>query len=217
MHRFLPFAALLVACGPAEDTNGGFTTSTGATGEGSCVEVDSRALTVDEDVGDPLFMSAQNVLDELTGVTNTTNVLTWPDELTTSLEIEFFYTDGDVRYVERDNDGVLAPEDMAWCFITIEIDGEVTFASGDGAFDETFPATLQAKGRREGLFRAEVDMGSLGGTWTPADSGIDSTADLTLEWLGDITNLGSEGEIVAHDGDTEYPVATWNPPPTQGR
>ncbi len=220
MIRSFPLALFLVACGPKEPDHQGFTTTHTGTGtEGHCEVLSETPLAVDEQVGDPMFFSAQDALDELTGVTNTTNVLEWPDGNSISVEVEFVYSGGAITHVERDNVGALTADELKRCFSAIEIEGDFTFVSGDGAFDEAFPGTLQAVKRRDGRFYAEIEEGSLGGTWTPDMSGI-TGADgaLTLAWDGDITNLGSSGEITAVDASgARYPVATWAPPPTQGR
>lgn len=220
MIRLVPLAVLLVACGPAEDTQSGFADIKKPSGSqpGTCDVVESVPLAVDEQVGDPMFFSAADALGELTGVTNTTNILTYPNEDTMGLEVEFVYTDGAINYVTRENNGVLTPDQISKCFDAIEIEGVFTFVSNDGVFNETFTGVLQATKRREGRFVVEHAQSAIGGTWTPETSGIDPVEhpDLTLEWDGQITNLGSEGVIRAYSGDYELDVASWNPPPTQG-
>lgn len=220
MLRLLPLVSLLVACGGGEDTHQGFTTNTTKTGSqaGSCVVLEERALAIDEFVTEPLSMAPEDVLVELTGVSNTTNVFTWPDENTIDLEIEFTYTDGPITYVARDNEGVLSPAELEYCFTAIEFEGSLTFTTGDGAFAETAPVTLQAKARRDGVIVFTIPQGSLGGSWTPDLSGIDAAAypNLDLLFEGDITNLGSSGTITGVSGSDELPVGTWSPPPTNG-
>lgn len=220
MTRMLPLAVLLVACGPAEDTNNGFTTGGNTTNDdGTCNVVEERQLAIDETIGNPMNFSAENMLGELTDVTNTTNVYVYPDTLSIDLYTEFLYTDGDVFYRVREKDGVLTQDELAACFTAIEVEGTIVFRTGDGAFDETFDVVFQAEERRLAHYVVDVDPASLGGTWTPEDSGLDSAelGTYTLRFSGSIGILGSEGEVFAitADGD-KHAVGTWEEPPTAG-
>lgn len=220
MLRLLPLVSLLVACGSGDDSNNGFTTTTtgNSTGEGTCVELERRTLAIDEFVTEPLNMAPEDALGELSGVSNTTAVFVYPDENSIGLDVAFTYTDGALSYVERDNEGVLPPDEAERCFTAIEIDGTLSFVSAGGEFNETVPVTLHAKARREGLMFFTIAESALVGTWTPALSGIDAAAfpNLQLDFEGKITNLGSEGTITGVSGSSEAPAGSWNPPPTQG-
>lgn len=220
MTRMLPLALLLVACGPEDDGHKGFTTGGNTTEtEGSCDVVEETPLAVDEAVGNPMNFAPQDALNELTGVTNTTNVYTFPDGLTVNLETGFLYDGGDCYYRIREKSGVLSQAELLACFTAIELEGQMFFQTGDGLFDETFDSVLQAEERRKAHFLTLVDPDTLTGTWTPADSGLDAAelGDFMLEFDGLIDPLGSEGTITAVSSDgSRTPVATWAPPPTQG-
>ena len=137
---------------------------------------------------------------------------------TIDLEIAFTYTDGALTYRERDNEGVLSPAELERCFTAIEIDGSLTFTTGDGAFAETTPVTLQAKARRDGVIYFTIAQDALAGAWTADLSGIDPVMypSLDLTFDGNISNLGSEGTITGVSGSDELPVGSWSPPPTNG-
>lgn len=217
MTRMLPLVALIAACGPGDDGPKGFTTTHSGTQDGSCDVLQERAAAVDEQVVAPLGFSAQNALDEITGVTNTTNIFEYPDTTTINLEIEFVYTGGPVTYVEREVVGVLPQNELDKCVTALEIEGTFSFMTGDGSFDEEFTGVLSAIKRREGVFAVELPS-PLTGTWTPEDSDIDSGAypGLVLELDGWIDPGGSGGEIVGVSGDDRVPAGTWAPPVSQG-
>ena len=219
MSRFLAIAVLLVACGPGDDGNDGFaTTSESVSTTGSCDVVETYTVMLDETVGEPgSQFTPQNALDELTGSTNTTSVLTWPDGLTMSLEVEFFYSGGSLTWYDRETNGVLSQEEIRNCYDAVEMEGDFTFVSGDGTFDEAFSGTLNATWREDSRFLVEFGQDELGGNWTPDLSGLDAgLTGATMRFDGGIDAVGSTGEIYAIDGDTVNPVATWSPPPTQG-
>ena len=218
IRAILPLGLLFaVACGGNDDdTDVPFTQGT-TTAEGVCEVLVEDALDV-ADVTD-LGYSAEQLLRDLENVR--VNTLEWVDGESDGLVMEMAYTGGQVTYYERSLSGNATAELVSECVTGLEFPVTMTFATDIGdAFDETFEVTMRTLRREEATWTITVDPGSLTGTWTPADSGIDDSAYtaglVVIEGVSD--EIGSGGTIKYHgtnaDGSiAKIAVATFDPPP----
>lgn len=204
--------AALTAC-----DDGGQTGDEGA----HCDPVESTTLGLDDD--SPLGFSGADVLAVAGG--EHTSTLRWAIGGTTALTVDVVH-DGTVKFVEYewvDDSG----QDIAAldCGDQLELGVTVSFATADGAFDESFVTRLDAvAGDAASLFE-ELDLDDLTGTYevtteTDTSDYDDVTAWLTVDfaaagWSGTVEGQGSGTDGSGPDGTAYaegFDIAEWPAP-----
>jgi hypothetical protein len=138
MRGWFGLAAFAIGCTGGGWNDGG---QFGEEGGARCEEASRTQLAADET--SPLGFAPQAILDLLVGPRDET--LTWASGGSTPLALEVV-PDGDYAYVEQEfvSDGSGA-EPALGCPNLVVVEGELTFATEDGAFDEHLPVVVQAE------------------------------------------------------------------------
>lgn len=125
----------------------------------------------------------------------------------------------DMEWID-DNTGDLAEQAMELgCADVVQIEAAVTFATDDGAFDESWDTSVSAALADSASFWVDLNLAALGGTFVMPDADAYETVDAFVN--GTFDNTGAHGEISGQgtqtEGDgpdgtasaTSLPVATW--------
>ncbi len=159
----LPLLGAFTACGTQANSPGG---QTGSETLG-CLPVTTRALAEDEPSA--LGFSAHEVLASLGEVRR--EKLTYADGSATTLTVRFTYGDGpiefqDREYVSNGSGADVETQVAATCNDVVSIDGQLSFETDDGAFDEAWPVSLLAETANSGSLFYDLDLQALNGTYT---------------------------------------------------
>lgn len=193
----------------------------GTADEGAYCEDTATVLAMDE--VSELGFSGNDVLDNLEGERST--VMRYLESGTdTGLTMDVRYDGGEVRFVESvavypDHDGIGNTMEAAIdCQDRLEIDVAVTFASGDGVFDEDWDVALRSTDPSAGDFDlADLDPTDFSGTydfiafdpaewddvWTSVHAGIDAGG-----LRGTVDEMGEKVEDDGPDGTAMAAMTT---------
>jgi hypothetical protein len=154
---------------------------------------------------------------------------TYIDGTATALSLGFVssgiarFVDGEPAYLGDGDEFPLIDID---CFDRVEVAGTLTFATDDGAFDETFDVAMSGATAEEASVALALDLAALGGTFDlgpfidTEDPWDTSSAWLGARFAGGVSAGSVDGQISGTeegcvDGDTcsawaaQVPVGTW--------
>jgi hypothetical protein len=180
-----------------------------------CTAMSSTALAHDE--ASALGFSPDDVLAFSSGAMSST--LTWAKGGTTDLSLNV--TPGStyafVHYEYQDSGSGLAVAEIG-CEDQVEIPATVTFATADGAFDESWSLTLAAQ-TADAVFASQtLDLAALGGTYAvttevdpSAYDGLNAWADLTFAASGPTGDVSGQATKVESEtaSATAFDIASW--------
>lgn len=204
--KTIPLLALLALTGCfINDKDSGDTGLLDSSGP-SC---EDTPTAIDLDEATALGVSGQDLLD-LAGAVPETE-LYWVDGgAVTGLSIGVSYA-GEARWVISEEVPCTGPGDCpaiaVICDDRLEVDVAVTFATDDGAFDETWAATLSSTDGQTATFSAAIDPDALGGTWTPESLDPDQYDSFSVSASGRFDEGGPSGAISAQGTGTDGDVA----------